>query len=45
LLLALSTGNEPACEILDALGVDLMALVRATKRSINEGGAAGKRAS
>jgi hypothetical protein len=45
LLLALITGKEPACEILDDLGVDLEALARATMRSINEGGAAGKRAS
>jgi ATP-dependent Clp protease ATP-binding subunit ClpA len=45
LLLALITGKEPACEILDALGVNLDALVGATMHSINEGGAAGKRAS
>ncbi len=45
LLLALVTGSEPACEILDALGVDLDALAAATRRSINEGGAASERAS
>jgi hypothetical protein len=45
LLLALITGREPACEILDALGVDLDALAGATMHSIKEGGAAGKRAS
>lgn len=38
LLLALITGNEPACEILDDLGVDLEALAGATMHSINEGG-------
>ncbi len=45
LLLALITGNEPACEILDALGVDLDALAAATRRSINDGGAVADRAS
>lgn len=45
LLLALITGYEPACEILDALGVDLDALAAATRRSINDGGAVGDRAS
>jgi hypothetical protein len=45
LLLVLITGKEPACEILDDLGVDLEALAGATMHSINEGGAASKRAS
>jgi hypothetical protein len=45
LLLALITGKEPACEILDYLGVDLDALAGATMHSINEGDSAGKRAS
>jgi hypothetical protein len=45
LLLVLITGNEPACEILDALGVDLEALAGATMHSIDEGAASGKRAS
>jgi hypothetical protein len=45
LLLALITGKEPATEILDALGVDLDALAGATMHSINEGGAADRRAS
>jgi hypothetical protein len=44
-LLALIMGNEPACEMLDALGVDLDELAIATMHSINEGDAAGKRAS
>ncbi|MEW6471532.1 MAG: Clp protease N-terminal domain-containing protein [Actinomycetota bacterium] len=45
LLLVLITGNEPACEILTNLGVDLTALVTATRREIDERGAAGERAS
>lgn len=44
LLLALITGNEPASEVLDALGVDLHALASAARRWINEGDAAGERA-
>lgn len=44
LLLALITGNEPANEILDVLGVDLDALAAETMHSIDEG-AAGRRAS
>ena len=45
LLLALVTGNEPACEILTALGVDLTGLAAATRREIDERGATGERAS
>jgi hypothetical protein len=45
LLLSLLRGKEPACEILDALGVDVDALVTATQRSISENEAPGKRAS
>jgi hypothetical protein len=44
-LLALITGKEPACEILDALGVDLEALAAATMHSIDEVDAAGRRPS
>lgn len=35
LLLVLLTGNEPASEVLEALGVDLDALASATRRSID----------
>ena len=45
LLLALVTGDEPACEILTALGVDLTALAAATRREIEGRGATGERAS
>jgi ATP-dependent Clp protease ATP-binding subunit ClpA len=45
LLLALITGNEPACEILTAFGVDLAPLAAAITQQIEEHGAAGKRAS
>ena len=45
LLLALVTGDEPACEILRALGVDLTALGSATRREIDAHGASGERAS
>ncbi len=45
LLLVLITGNEPACEILTALGVDLSALAAATRCEIDERGAEGERAS
>jgi hypothetical protein len=45
LLLVLVTGNEPACEILTTLGVDLTALVAANRREIDGRGAAGERAS
>ena len=45
LLLVLVTGNEPACEILTTLGVDLTALAAATRREIDEQGATGERAS
>lgn len=45
LLLVLVTGNEPACQILTTLGVDLTALAAATRREIDERGAAGERAS
>jgi hypothetical protein len=45
LLLVLVTGNEPACEILTSLGVDLTALAAATRREIDERGATGERAS
>ena len=45
LLLVLTTGNEPACEILASLGVDRSALAVATRREIGERGAAGERAS
>jgi len=36
LLLALVTGDEPACEVLTALGVDLSALARATSGEIKK---------
>jgi hypothetical protein len=36
LLLVLITGNEPACEILRAAGVDLVALAAATQRQLDE---------
>jgi hypothetical protein len=39
LLLVLLTGNEPACETLSALGVDLTALAAATRREIEGRGA------
>ena len=45
LLLVLVTGNEPACEILTTVGVDLSALAAATRREIDERGATGERAS
>jgi hypothetical protein len=45
LLLVLVTGNEPACEILTTLGVDLTALAAAARREIDERGATGERAS
>ena len=45
LLLALLTGDEPACEILRALGVDLTALASATRREIDAHDASGERAS
>ena len=45
LLLALVTGDEPACEILTALGVDLTALASATRQEIDTRGASGERAS
>ena len=45
LLLVLVTGNEPACEILTTLGVDLSTLAAATRREIDERGASGERAS
>ena len=45
LLLVLVTGNEPACEILTTLGVDLTALAAATRREIDGRGATGERAS
>ena len=45
LLLALVTGNEPACGILTTLGVDLTGLAAATRREIDERGATGERAS
>jgi Clp amino terminal domain, pathogenicity island component len=45
LLLVLVNGNEPACEILTALDVDLTALAAAALRGIDERGATGERAS
>ena len=45
LLLVLLTGNEPACEILTTLGVEVTALAAATRREIDERGATGERAS
>ena len=45
LLLALLAGNEPACEVLAALGVDLEALAAATRRWINGDSTVGDRAS
>jgi ATP-dependent Clp protease ATP-binding subunit ClpA len=36
LLLVLLAGNEPACEILSAAGVDLVALAAATRRQLDE---------
>ncbi|MGH7255045.1 MAG: Clp protease N-terminal domain-containing protein [Nitrospirales bacterium] len=42
-LLALVTGNEPACEILATLGVDLAALAAATRRGIDEDATPAKR--
>lgn len=45
LLLVLVTGNEPACEILTTLGVDLTALAAATRREIDEQRSTGERAS
>ena len=45
LLLVLVTGNEPACEILTTLGIDLTALAAATRQEIDERGATGERAS
>jgi len=45
LLLTLVSGNEPACEILTALGVDLTALGAAISRQIDEHGTLGERAS
>jgi hypothetical protein len=41
----LVNGNEPACEILTALDVDLTALAAAALRGIDERGATGERAS
>jgi hypothetical protein len=45
LLLALVTGDEPACEVLTALSVDLPALAAATRRQIAEYRTSGHRAS
>jgi ATP-dependent Clp protease ATP-binding subunit ClpA len=45
LLLALVAGNEPACEVLTALGVDLDALATATRGQIDESRTSGERAS
>jgi hypothetical protein len=45
LLLVLVTGDEPAGELLTALGVDLPALAAATRQEIEERGASGERAS
>jgi ClpA/ClpB-like protein len=45
LLLVLVTGDEPACETLSALGVDLTALAAATRREIEGRSASGERAS
>jgi ATP-dependent Clp protease ATP-binding subunit ClpA len=45
LLQTLVTGNEPACEILTALGVDLAALGAAISQQIDEHRARGERAS
>jgi hypothetical protein len=36
LLLVLLAGNEPACEILSAAGVDLVSLAAATRRQVDE---------
>lgn len=44
LLLALVTGNEPACEILTALGVDLTALAAATRRELDQRGTTAEQA-
>jgi hypothetical protein len=44
LLLALLQGNEPACEILDALGVDVDALTATTQRCISDEKTPSKRA-
>ena len=45
LLLALVTGDEPACELLAEFGVDLNALANATRRSLRTDGTAQDRAS
>jgi Clp amino terminal domain, pathogenicity island component len=45
LLLALVTGNEPADEILCAIGVDLAALAAATRRQLDEQAQPGQQAS
>jgi hypothetical protein len=45
LLLALVTGDEPACELLAEFGVDLDALADATRRSLRADGTAQDRAS
>jgi ATP-dependent Clp protease ATP-binding subunit ClpA len=45
LLLVLVTGNEPACEILSAAGVDLVGLAAATRRQIDEQARRSERAS
>jgi hypothetical protein len=42
LLLALITGNEPACELLAARGVDLNALANETRRAIGSGNTGGR---
>jgi hypothetical protein len=45
LLLVLVTGNEPACETLSALGVEVTALAAAARREIEGRGASSERAS
>lgn len=45
MLLALIAGNEPACEVLADLGVDLDALGAATRRCVDEAGTERERAS
>lgn len=43
LLLALVTADEPACELLDAMGVNLPELAEAVRRAIDLQGTGGKR--
>jgi hypothetical protein len=45
LLLAIVTGDEPAGEVLAAIGVDLTGLAAATRRQIATQDASGERAS